>query len=210
MLPHWNLDTVNFWSQIAFAFTGLELVSAMSGEIRDSAKDISARDSWLGRDDRRDLHYWHDRRADYGTCGERGSEERCVSGHCARIDSAAICRSWSARSGARYLGNAGGVGSTVAGVARVPFMVGIDRYLPAAFGKIHPRWKTPYISILVQAIISAIVLAVDSGERVREQRISDSGGCGDHSLFYSVRLHVRVRDQTGLPRGPHRKYFGRY
>ena len=30
MLPTWNWDTVNFWSQIAFAFTGLELVSAMS------------------------------------------------------------------------------------------------------------------------------------------------------------------------------------
>jgi amino acid transporter len=41
------------------------------------------------------------------------------------------------------VGNAGGVGSTVAGIARVPFVVGIDRYLPAAFGKIHPRWKTP-------------------------------------------------------------------
>jgi amino acid transporter len=36
--------------------------------------------------------------------------------------------------------------------------VGIDRYLPAAFGKIHPRWKTPYISILVQAVISGVIL----------------------------------------------------
>ena len=35
MLPAWNWDTVNFWSQIAFAFTGLELVSAMSEEVRD-------------------------------------------------------------------------------------------------------------------------------------------------------------------------------
>ena len=26
MMPAWNWDTVNFWSQIAFAFTGLELV----------------------------------------------------------------------------------------------------------------------------------------------------------------------------------------
>jgi amino acid transporter len=50
------------------------------------------------------------------------------------------------------------VGSTVAGIARVPFVVGIDRYLPAAFGKIHPRWKTPYISILVQAVASGIIL----------------------------------------------------
>jgi len=55
-------------------------------------------------------------------------------------------------------GNAGGVGSTVAGIARVPFQVGIDRYLPKAFGKIHPRWKTPYISILVQAGLSSGVL----------------------------------------------------
>jgi amino acid transporter len=50
------------------------------------------------------------------------------------------------------------VGSTVAGIARVPFVVGIDRYLPKAFGKIHPKWKTPYIAILVQAVISGIVL----------------------------------------------------
>ena len=56
------------------------------------------------------------------------------------------------------VGNAGGVGSTVAGIARVPFVVGIDRYLPAAFGKIHPRWKTPYVSILVQAVISGAIL----------------------------------------------------
>jgi len=40
----------------------------------------------------------------------------------------------------------------------VPFVVGIDHYLPAAFGKIHPKWKTPWVSILVQAIISAAIL----------------------------------------------------
>jgi glutamate:GABA antiporter len=55
-------------------------------------------------------------------------------------------------------GNAGGVGTTVAGVARVPFVVGIDHYMPAAFGKIHSKWHTPYISILVQALITLVVL----------------------------------------------------
>jgi amino acid transporter len=40
----------------------------------------------------------------------------------------------------------------------VPFVVGIDRYLPAAFGKIHPKWRTPYVSIAVQAVASAAVL----------------------------------------------------
>jgi amino acid transporter len=58
------------------------------------------------------------------------------------------------------VGNAGGVGATVAGVARVPFVVGIDRYLPSFFGKIHPKWKTPYVSILIQAGISGMVLCL--------------------------------------------------
>jgi amino acid transporter len=36
--------------------------------------------------------------------------------------------------------------------------VGIDQYLPKPFGKIHPRWKTPYISIIVQAVVSGSIL----------------------------------------------------
>src|SRR5260370_18323421 len=38
VLPTWNWDTVNFWSQIAFAFTGMELVCAMSEEVREPRK----------------------------------------------------------------------------------------------------------------------------------------------------------------------------
>jgi len=69
------------------------------------------------------------------------------------------------------VGNAGGVGSTVAGIARVPFVVGIDRYLPAAFGKIHRRWKTPYVSILVQAIVSGVILLLG---QVKNPRVQDA------------------------------------
>jgi glutamate:GABA antiporter len=75
------------------------------------------------------------------------------------------------------VGNAGGVGSTVAGIARVPFVVGIDRYLPAAFGKIHPRWKTPYISILVQAILSGAILLgsqINDSTRGAYQKLIDA------------------------------------
>src|ERR1019366_638064 len=39
-LPTWNWDTINFWSQIAFAFTGLELVSAMSEEVHDPRRTL--------------------------------------------------------------------------------------------------------------------------------------------------------------------------
>ncbi|MCU1306108.1 MAG: family permease, partial [Acidobacteriaceae bacterium] len=58
------------------------------------------------------------------------------------------------------VGNAGGVGATVAGVARVPFVAGIDRYLPPVFGKLHPKWRTPYVAIIVQAVLSAAILLI--------------------------------------------------
>jgi len=35
-----ELGHVNFWSQIAFAFSGLELVSAMSQEVRNPQKTL--------------------------------------------------------------------------------------------------------------------------------------------------------------------------
>jgi glutamate:GABA antiporter len=37
-------------------------------------------------------------------------------------------------------------------------VVGLDRYVPDAFGRIHPRWGTPYVAILVQAALSTIFL----------------------------------------------------
>src|SRR5260370_543761 len=40
ILPVLNWDTVNFCSQLAFAFTGLELVSTMSAEIRDPRRTL--------------------------------------------------------------------------------------------------------------------------------------------------------------------------
>src|SRR5437016_275082 len=65
-------------------------------------------------------------------------------------------------------GNAGGVGTTVAGVSRIPFVAGIDRYLPPAFGQLHPRWRTPWIAILVQGGVSALILVLSQiNETVR-------------------------------------------
>src|SRR5208337_5296743 len=76
------------------------------------------------------------------------------------------------------VGNAGGVGSTVAGVARVPFVVGIDRYLPAAFGRIHPKWKTPWVAILVQAFATGVVLIlgqISDSPNTAYQELVDAG-----------------------------------
>jgi len=54
------------------------------------------------------------------------------------------------------LGNLGGVGAWLAGSARLPFVAGIDGALPAAFGRIHPRWQTPYLALLVQGALATL------------------------------------------------------
>jgi amino acid transporter len=159
-LPVWNFGTMNFWSQIAFAFVGLELCCAMAEEVRDPQRTFPR--AILGSGVLIAIIYI------------LGTIAAMVLLEPADIDpKSGVFQAITA--GSRLLGvgfvgviaailvtvgNAGGVGTTVAGVARVPFAVGIDSYLPAYFGKIHPRWRTPYISILIQAVISAIVLVL--------------------------------------------------
>jgi glutamate:GABA antiporter len=158
MLPAWNWDTVNFWSQIAFAFTGLELVSAMSEEVRDPRRTLPravfASGALIA------FMYIAGTFAILALVPAADLDPQSGVFHAITIGSVVLRVGFLGILAAALVtvGNAGGVGSTVAGIARVPFVVGIDRYLPAAFGKIHPRWKTPYVSILVQAIVSGGIL----------------------------------------------------
>ena len=158
MLPTWNWDTVNFWSQIAFAFTGLELVSAMSEEVRDPRRTLPR--AVFGAGALIALMYIAGTFAILALAPAADLDPQSGVFHAIAIGSAALKLGFLGILAAILVtvGNAGGVGSTVAGIARVPFVVGVDRYLPAAFGKIHSRWKTPYVSILVQASISAAIL----------------------------------------------------
>ncbi len=158
LVPHWDWDTVNFWPQLAFAFTGLEMASMMSEEIKDPRHTLP--------------------RAIFGSGGliaaiyivgtvavlslipagqvdpKSGVFQAITSGSTIlRIGAAGILAAMLVS-----VGNAGGIGTTVAATGRLPFVVGIDRYLPPIFGKLHPRWKTPYVSILVQAGVSSVVL----------------------------------------------------
>jgi amino acid transporter len=157
-LPAWNWDTVNFWSQIAFAFTGLELASCMAEEVKDPRRTfpravfgsgvLIAAIYILGTI--AVLFLLPSQQVD----PKSGVFQAITSGSTLLgIGFIGVIASLLVT-----VGNAGGVGSTVAGVSRVPFAVGIDRYLPAFFGKLHPRWRTPYISMLIQAVISAAVL----------------------------------------------------
>ena len=62
----------------------------------------------------------------------------------------------------------GGVAGWFAATARIPFVAGLDHFLPAAFGKLHPRWKTPYVALLVQAVFAAVFIVLgQAGTNVR-------------------------------------------
>ena len=47
-------------------------------------------------------------------------------------------------------------------------MAGLDRFLPAAFGKIHPRYGSPHVSLITQAVIAALfILLGQAGTTVK-------------------------------------------
>ncbi len=56
------------------------------------------------------------------------------------------------------LSNIGAAGAYLAAVARLPFVAGIDRFLPPVFGALHPRWKTPWVALLTQFFLGALFI----------------------------------------------------
>jgi amino acid transporter len=51
----------------------------------------------------------------------------------------------------------------LSGAARLPFIFGLDRYLPSALGRLHPRYKTPYVALIVQSTTCALFLSMSFG-----------------------------------------------
>ncbi|WP_433983547.1 APC family permease [Tunturiibacter empetritectus] len=50
------------------------------------------------------------------------------------------------------LNSIGGAASFLSSTSRLPFVAGIDRYLPKAFGRVHARWGTPWIAIIFYGV----------------------------------------------------------
>jgi glutamate:GABA antiporter len=55
-----------------------------------------------------------------------------------------------------------GIGSAwMGGSARIPFVAGLDSYMPSWLGRIHPRYATPYAALIVQGIVSAALVIMN-------------------------------------------------
>jgi amino acid transporter len=52
-----------------------------------------------------------------------------------------------------------GIGSAwLGGSARIPFVAGLDSYMPSWLGRIHPKYATPYAALIVHASVSLILV----------------------------------------------------
>jgi amino acid transporter len=52
-----------------------------------------------------------------------------------------------------------GIGSAwLGGSARIPFVAGLDSYMPSWLGKIHPKYATPYAALIVHAAVSLVLV----------------------------------------------------
>ncbi|MCZ2080558.1 MAG: APC family permease [Bryobacteraceae bacterium] len=167
VVPEWNWDKVNFWSQIAFAFGGLELGAVMGGEIRNPKRNVP-RAAWISGSAICVFYI-------AGTLAILAllvPEKVSVLSGLAQAGQAASERAgltWFSPllAGLITLGVVGQLGAWVGGSARVPFAIGLDRYLPPALGKLHPRWGTPYVSLLAQGgTCTGFILLLQSGEEL--------------------------------------------
>jgi amino acid transporter len=157
-----NLPMLNLWATIAFAFAGLELSSTMGSEIKDPRRNLP-RSVYIAAPIVAFIYI-------LGTCSMiwlvPAEQINVVAGPLQAISNGMAGlgeHGWlvvSVVASLLAVSRIGGVGAWLTGSARVAFVVGLDRYFPPAFGRVHPRWRTPYVAILVQGLIAALFLVL--------------------------------------------------
>lgn len=63
-----------------------------------------------------------------------------------------------------------GIGSAwLAGSARIPFVAGLDSYMPEWLGRLHPKYATPYAALILHASVSMVLVVINfAGAGVQE------------------------------------------
>lgn len=161
-------ERIGLWAQVAFAYAGLELGSLMGGEVRNPRKTIP-RAVWISA-------------AAVAGAYIAGSSLLMVvlspdkinpmSGLVQVASIAGHAIGWpflgTVTGSLLFLGILGKVSTWTGGSARLPFMVGIDGVFPAAFTRLHPRFRTPWVALVVQGVAcSVFLLGAQSGETLR-------------------------------------------
>ncbi len=168
LLPDLDLKNVFFWSTVAFAFGGVEGASTMGSEIQNARRNIpralllagviitfiyvAATASVLVALPAKDV------------TGLQGFMQ-AISEVGGRVGLNGVAP-WIAL--LVTISTVGGVSAWFAASSRLPFVAGVDKFLPAAFGRVHPKWKTPHVAMAVQAALAAVFIFLgQAGTSVR-------------------------------------------
>jgi len=164
-----TFDKLSFWASICFGFTGLELAAVLAEEIKKPREVIPKATVYSGIII-----------ASVYLLGTfsvlialPASEINIISGFLQGIAAIGtkLGLGWTSQILALLimLGGIGGLMAWFTGAARMPFVAGVDKYLPNGFGKVHPRFGSPYVAIIVQgAIATVFILMSFIGTTVRE------------------------------------------
>ena len=159
---------LNSFGVICFGLIGLELASVMGDEIRDPARILPGAVAWGGLIS--GTLYVAVTLTLLISIGKSVNVlqgvVQAVSGMAARVGV-----NWIAVPFAIMLSLAiAGIGSAwTGGCARIPFVAGLDSYMPSWLGNIHPRYGTPYAALIVQGIVSAVLVILNfAGAGVQE------------------------------------------
>lgn len=164
-----TFDKLSFWASMCFGFAGLELAAVLAGEIKNPQKVIPKATIYSGIIIT--LVYL------LGTfsllVAIPTSDINIISGFLQGIAAIGtkLGMGWTSQILALLitLGGIGGLMAWFTGAARMPFVAGVDKYLPKAFGRVHPKFGSPHVAIIVQGIVAtAFILMSFVGTTVRE------------------------------------------
>ena len=151
---------LNSFGVICFGLVGLELASVMGDEIRDPRRTLPGAVAWGGI-----LSGALYLGATLTLLIAVGKNVNVLQGIVQAVSHMAgrVGVAWITVPFALMLSlSIAGIGSAwMGGSARIPFVAGLDSYMPSWLGKIHPRYATPYAALIVQAIVSAFLVIMN-------------------------------------------------
>jgi amino acid transporter len=151
------LDTVGLWSAMCFAFSGFEITSFIGQEIKRPERTIPL-GVLIGGIATTVIYIAGSASVlaavPFASLKELSGITDAVQLVTARVGITGI----GALTGLLLTLNAlAGTASWTAGAARVPFAAGVDAALPHAFARLHPRFRTPHVALIVQSMASSVI-----------------------------------------------------
>ena len=151
------------------ALVGIELASTMGDEIRDPRRDLGPAIAIAGAVSIASYLLVTGAVLTLVPAGDLGVIQGVMQAVGAGADAAHA--GWLVVPLAIVMGIAtGGAASAwFAGSARIPFVAGLTTALPAALGRVHPRWHSPHVALTTGAVLTAAFMGLSlAGSSVAE------------------------------------------